>query len=146
MIAFRSFSEHFLRRTPAMLQSVRGVRVGNVEIPDNKQLLYALQYIKGIGPATARQLLSGLQIVNKPTWQLTALELETLRNEVLNYNIGHNLEKENAAAIKRLVDIQCYRGIRHVDGLPCRGQRTSTNARTRKDRGTPNYGRRSPNQ
>ncbi|KAF8024858.1 hypothetical protein BT93_F1884 [Corymbia citriodora subsp. variegata] len=125
------------RRLLRDAQGVRGIRIGNTEVPDDKKLKYTLQRIKGIGRSTARQILCELQIGNKPTGELSGIELESLRNEVLNYNIGHNLDKENTSCIKRLVDIQCYRGIRHLDGLPCRGQRTRTNARIRKDRGTP---------
>ncbi|XP_010042376.2 30S ribosomal protein S13, chloroplastic-like [Eucalyptus grandis] len=125
------------RRLLQSTQGVRGIRIGNTEVPDDKRLTYSLQRIKGIGRSTARQILCELQIENKPTGKLSGIELESLRNEVLNYDIGHNLDKENASCIKRLVDIKSYRGIRHIDGLPCRGQRTRTNAHTRKNRGTP---------
>ncbi|XP_030545175.1 small ribosomal subunit protein S13, mitochondrial-like [Rhodamnia argentea] len=125
------------RRLLQNAQGVRGIRIGNTEVPDDKKLAYSLQHIKGIGRSTARQILCELQIENKPTRELSGIELELLRDEVLNYNIGHNVDQETASCIKRLVAIQSYRGIRHVAGLPCRGQRTSTNARTRKNRGTP---------
>ncbi|KAK4756253.1 hypothetical protein SAY87_006380 [Trapa incisa] len=124
-----------LQSSPFQGQSIRCIRVGNTEIPNNKGLLFALQNIKGIGRATARQILADLRIGNKPAKELSGFQVESLRNEVMTYTIGHNLDKENASNIKRLMGIQCYRGIRHIDGYPCRGQRTRSNARTRKSRG-----------
>ncbi|OWM90188.1 small ribosomal subunit protein S13, mitochondrial-like [Punica granatum] len=121
-----------LQNSPLQWQAIRGIRVGNTEIPNDKGLLYALQHIKGIGRATARQILAELRIGNKPAKELSGLQIESLRNEVSTYTVGHNLDKETASSIKRLMTIQCYRGIRHIDGYPCRGQRTRSNARTRK--------------
>ncbi|EXB44328.1 Small ribosomal subunit protein S13 [Morus notabilis] len=100
-----------------------------MEIPDDKRLECALQYIHGIGRARARQILSDLSLVNKHVKDLTKREV---------YVLGEELSKGYVERdVRRLVDIQCYRGIRHSDGLPCRGQRTKTNARTQKDRGSP---------
>ncbi|KAK2631322.1 hypothetical protein EUGRSUZ_L03087 [Eucalyptus grandis] len=79
------------RRLLQSTQGVRGIRIGNTEVPDDKRLTYSLQRIKGIGRSTARQMLCELQIENKPTGELSGIELESLRNEVLNYDIGHNL-------------------------------------------------------
>ncbi|KAG5250908.1 small ribosomal protein [Salix suchowensis] len=98
-------------------QRVQGLRVGNTEIPNDKKLEVALQYINGIGRKR----------------DLTGIELNSLREEVSKYLTGPDLIRRVKADVQRLVDIECYRGFRHVEGLPCRGQRTSTNARTRKE-------------
>ncbi|KAI8559267.1 hypothetical protein RHMOL_Rhmol04G0159200 [Rhododendron molle] len=109
--------------------SIRGVRVGGREIPDNKRVEYSLQYIHGIGRTRAHQILCDLNIENKITKDLSQQEINSLRDEVSSYLIDFQLMRSNDLAVKRLKDIQCYRGIRHIQGLPCRGQRTKTNAR-----------------
>lgn len=109
-------------------------RVGGVEIPDDKRVEYSLQYIHGIGRQRAHHIRCGLNMVNKLTKDLSQRELIILRDEVSKYLTGGDLRRSNEQAIKRLVDIQCYRGIRHTQGLPCRGQRTKTNCRTLKGR------------
>ncbi|KAF9687249.1 hypothetical protein SADUNF_Sadunf02G0073900 [Salix dunnii] len=114
-------------------QRVQGLRVGNTEIPNDKKLEVALQYINGIGRKRAHQILCELSLVNKPIKDLTGIELNSLREEVSKYLTGPDLIRRVKADVQRLVDIECYRGYRHVEGLPCRGQRTSTNARTRKE-------------
>ncbi|GAV76224.1 Ribosomal_S13 domain-containing protein [Cephalotus follicularis] len=111
---------------------VRCLRVGNTEIPDNKKLEVALQHIHGIGRNKAHRILCDLNIENKLTRELSGRELNSLRDELSRYLIGEDLRRCIRNDIARLVGIQCYRGIRHADGLPCRGQRTSTNARTAK--------------
>ncbi|KAE9595517.1 hypothetical protein Lal_00031098 [Lupinus albus] len=124
--------------------SLRGVRVKNIniggglggEIPDNKRLEYALQNIHGIGRNKAHHIVSELGVENKYVRDLSKRELFSLRELLSKYLIGSDLKKCVDKDIARLVSVQCYRGIRHVDSLPCRGQRTHTNAHTRKSRPT----------
>ncbi|KAG6655593.1 hypothetical protein CIPAW_05G227900 [Carya illinoinensis] len=120
--------------------SLHGVRVhciniggGIGEIPDKKRLKIALQQIHGIGRARAGQILSELSITNKLARDLTGREVYSLREELSRYMTGHDLNNQVTKDIGRLMEIQCYRGIRHSQGLPCRGQRTHTNARTWRD-------------
>ncbi|XP_010539631.1 PREDICTED: 30S ribosomal protein S13, chloroplastic-like [Tarenaya hassleriana] len=112
--------------------SIRCARVGGVEIPNNKRIEYSLQYIHGIGRTRARQILNDLQMENKITKDFSEEELTIIREEVSKYMIEGDLRRFNALAIKRLKEIQCYRGVRHIQGLPCRGQRTKNNCRTLK--------------
>nr|GMD80884.1 30S ribosomal protein S13, chloroplastic [Ipomoea batatas] len=112
--------------------SIKCVRVGGVEIPNNKRVEYSLQYIHGVGRSRARQILADIGMDNKITKELSQEELITLRDEVSKYMIEGDLRRFNALAIRRLKEIQCYRGIRHIQGLPCRGQRTKNNCRTLK--------------
>ncbi|XP_059430156.1 small ribosomal subunit protein uS13c-like [Corylus avellana] len=112
--------------------SIKSVRVGGVEVPNNKRVEYSLQYIHGIGRTRARKILCDLNLENKITKDLSEEELITLRDEVTKYMIEGDLRRFNALAIRRLKEIQCYRGMRHIQGLPCRGQRTKNNCRTLK--------------
>ncbi|CAI9764051.1 unnamed protein product [Fraxinus pennsylvanica] len=112
--------------------SIKCVRVGGVEIPNNKRVEYSLQYIHGVGRTRAKQILVDLSMENKITKDLSEEELTTLREEVSKYMIEGDLRRFNALAIRRLKEIQCYRGVRHIQGLPCRGQRTKNNCRTLK--------------
>nr|XP_043629905.1 30S ribosomal protein S13, chloroplastic [Erigeron canadensis] len=112
--------------------SIRCARVGGVEIPNNKRVQYSLQYIHGIGRTRALEILNDLKMENKITKDLSEEELIVLRDEVSKYMIEGDLRRFNALAIRRLKEIQCYRGIRHIQGLPCRGQRTKNNCRTLK--------------
>nr|ABK23197.1 unknown [Picea sitchensis]ABR16636.1 unknown [Picea sitchensis]ACN39773.1 unknown [Picea sitchensis] len=112
--------------------NIRCARVGGVEIPNNKKIEYSLQYIHGIGRTTARQVLYDLGMENKVTRELNESELTRVRDEVSKYMIEGDLRRFNNLAIRRLIEIQCYRGRRHVAGLPCRGQRTKNNCRTLK--------------
>ncbi|KAK2659614.1 hypothetical protein Ddye_006147 [Dipteronia dyeriana] len=112
--------------------SIQCARVGGVEIPNNKRVEYSLQYIHGIGRTRARQILVDLNMNNKITKELSEEELIILRDEVSKYMIEGDLRRFNALAIRRLKEIQCYRGVRHIQGLPCRGQRTKNNCRTLK--------------
>ncbi|KAK9270311.1 hypothetical protein L1049_025889 [Liquidambar formosana] len=112
--------------------SIKCARVGGVEIPNNKRLEYSLQYIHGIGRTRARQILCDLTMENKITKDLSEEELVIIRDEVSKYMIEGDLRRFNALNIRRLKEIQCYRGIRHIQGLPCRGQRTKNNCRTLK--------------
>lgn len=112
--------------------TIKCARVGGVEIPNNKRIQYSLQYIHGIGRTRARQILLDLNMVDKMTKDLSEEELITIRDEVSKYMIEGDLRRFNALNIRRLKEIQCYRGIRHIQGLPCRGQRTKNNCRTLK--------------
>lgn len=149
--------------------SIQCVRVGGVEIPNNKRIEYSLQYIHGVGRSSARKILCDINMENKITKDLSEEELITLRDEVSKYMIEGDLvppsqslmlslsslqyfifvlywcaykchneclvvlqRRFNALNIRRLKEIQCYRGIRHIQGLPCRGQRTKNNCRTLK--------------
>jgi small subunit ribosomal protein S13 len=108
-------------------------RIAGVNIPDKKHTVIALQAIYGIGSTRSKQICvaagvkSDVQVRN-----LTEAELEALRAEVGKLTVEGDLRREVSMSIKRLMDLGCYRGQRHRRGLPVRGQRTRTNARTRK--------------
>ena len=109
-------------------------RIAGVDIPNNKRVEIALTYIYGIGRKSANDILAKTGI-NPDTRakDLTEEEVAKLRDEIENsYTVEGDLRRDTALNIKRLVEINCYRGIRHRKGLPVRGQRTKTNARTRK--------------
>ena len=109
-------------------------RIAGVDIPNNKRIEIALTYIYGIGLKSSQDILANTGI-NPDTRakDLTESEVASLRDEIeANYNVEGDLRREVALNIKSLVEINCYRGIRHRKGLPVRGQRTKTNARTRK--------------
>lgn len=108
-------------------------RIAGVDLP-NKRLDVALTYIYGIGPSSAKKICEKTKIdSNRKANELSAEEINELRNVIENeYKVEGRLRTEVALNIKRLMDIGCYRGLRHRKGLPVRGQRTRTNARTRK--------------
>jgi small subunit ribosomal protein S13 len=109
-------------------------RIAGVDIPNNKRVEIALTYIYGIGRKSANDILAKTGI-NPDTRakDLTEEEVAKLRDEIENnYKVEGDLRRDVALDIKRMVEINCYRGIRHRKGLPVRGQRTRTNARTRK--------------
>jgi len=109
-------------------------RIAGVDIPGRKQIVIALQYIYGIGPTTAKSICTITRIPeSKKADDLDEGEIKKIR-EVLdnNYKVEGDLRREINMHIKRLMDLGCYRGLRHRRGLPVRGQRTHTNARTRK--------------
>lgn len=114
------------------------VRIAGVNIPERKHARIALRAIYGIGDSLARKICTtaGIAYDVKIT-ELTESELEALRRELAKYPIEGDLRREVSMNIKRLVDLGCYRGIRHRRGLPVRGQRTKTNARTRKGKTKP---------
>jgi small subunit ribosomal protein S13 len=105
-----------------------------VDLPNEKRIEVALTYIFGIGPSTARKILESTRVDrNKRVKGLTDEETARLRTEIeTNYRVEGALHTEVGMNIKRLMDIGCYRGLRHRRSLPVRGQRTRTNARTRK--------------
>lgn len=108
-------------------------RIAGVNIPDNKHAVISLTYIFGIGRTTAKQILSAVNISETTKiGQLDDAQLDAVRAEVANYTTEGDLRREISMNIKRLVDLGCYRGLRHRRGLPVNGQRTKTNARTRK--------------
>ena len=109
-------------------------RIAGVDLPKNKRGEIGLTYIFGIGPSTAKYILAKAQIdVNKKVHQWNDEELTTIRNIITNeFKVEGALRSEVQMSIKRLLDIACYRGLRHRKGLPVRGQRTRTNSRTRK--------------
>ena len=109
-------------------------RIAGVDIPNNKRVEIALTYIYGLGRKSANDILAKTGI-NPDTRakDLTEDEVAKLRDEIENsYTVEGDLRRDVAMNIKRMVEINCYRGIRHRKGLPVRGQRTKTNARTRK--------------
>ena len=109
-------------------------RIAGVDIPNNKRVEIALTYIYGIGRKSANDILAATG-VNPDTRakDLTEEEIAKLRDVIENsYTVEGDLRREVSLNIKRMVEVNCYRGIRHRKGLPVRGQRTKTNARTRK--------------
>ncbi len=120
-------------------------RIAGVNIPDRKRAVIALTYITGIGPTTARKICEGLKIgLARRMNDLTEDELNSIRKEIETgkYLIEGDLRRDTQLNIKRLMDMACYRGLRHRKGLPVRGQRTQTNARTRKGPAKPVAGKK----
>ena len=108
-------------------------RVGGINIPDNKHVDVSLTHVYGIGRKTAQDICDKLKITyTKKVSELSEEQLDKIRDELKNFQIEGDLRREINFNIKRLMDLGCYRGIRHRKGLPLRGQRTKTNARTRK--------------
>ena len=108
-------------------------RISGVDIPSDKRAVVSLTYIYGIGRPTASEILKAAGISeDKRIKDLTENDLTAIRQEVAKYNVEGDLRRETALNIKRLMEIGCYRGLRHRKGLPVHGQRTRTNARTRK--------------
>jgi small subunit ribosomal protein S13 len=108
-------------------------RIAGINLPVNKHTLIALQAIYGIGPSRARQICTAADVApEKKIKDLDEVQLEALRAEVGKFAVEGDLRREVSMNIKRLMDLGCYRGLRHRRGLPLRGQRTRTNARTRK--------------
>ncbi len=109
-------------------------RIAGVNLPTNKRIIIALQYIYGIGQAKSKEILEKVSIPeSRRVSQLTDQEVLQLREMIdRDYMVEGDLRREVAMNIKRLMDLGCYRGLRHRRGLPVRGQRTHTNARTRK--------------
>ena len=108
-------------------------RLAGGNIPDNKHAEISLTYIYGIGRTTAKQLCQTTGVnPSAKVLDLSEDELDKLRGEIAKLDVEGDLRRENQLNIKRLLDLGCYRGIRHRRGLPLRGQRTKTNARTRK--------------
>ena len=109
-------------------------RIAGVNLPTNKRVVIALQYIHGIGPKFASDIVTKVGIDETRRMQdLSDAELLQIRETIdADFTVEGDLRRETAMNIKRLMDLGCYRGLRHRKGLPVRGQRTHTNARTRK--------------
>jgi small subunit ribosomal protein S13 len=108
-------------------------RIVGVDIPNDKPVYISLTYIYGIGVTTAKKICSAAKVDEMiRVKDLTDDQFSAIRNELANYKLEGDLRREVALNIKRLSEIGCYRGIRHRRGLPVNGQRTKTNARTRK--------------
>jgi small subunit ribosomal protein S13 len=109
-------------------------RIAGIDLPKNKHIVIAVTYIYGIGRSTAERIVASAKIdPNTRTDKLTEAEVSRLRDEIdRNCKVEGDLRREISMNIKRLMDLGCYRGLRHRKGLPVRGQRTKTNARTRK--------------
>lgn len=108
-------------------------RIAGINIPDQKHAVIGLTYIYGIGKTRAQGICAATGIApSTKIRDLSEEQLESLRTEVGKFSVEGDLRREVSMSIKRLMDMGCYRGIRHRRSLPCRGQRTQTNARTRK--------------
>jgi small subunit ribosomal protein S13 len=108
-------------------------RIAGVNIPDNKHAVISLTYVFGIGLPTAKQICAAVGIEESTKIaDLSDEKLDEIRTEVGKFTVEGDLRREVSMNIKRLMDLGCYRGIRHRRSLPLRGQRTKTNARTRK--------------
>src|SRR5207253_6008078 len=134
-------------RGPTVLWSRRNylmARIAGVNIPTNKRVEIALTYIHGIGRRTAKNIVSQLGIApEKRVQDLTDQEVVHIREAIdKDHSVEGDLRRETAMNIKRLMDLACYRGLRHRKGLPVRGQRTHTNARTRKGKAKPIAGKK----
>ena len=119
-------------------------RIAGVNIPTAKRVVIALQYIHGIGPAKAREIVSKVGIAeDRRVHQLTDQEVLQIREAIdRDYVVEGDLRRDVAMNIKRLMDLGAYRGLRHRRSLPVRGQRTHTNARTRKGKAKPIAGKK----
>lgn len=108
-------------------------RIAGVNIPDNKHAVISLTYVFGVGKTTARKICTDVGIAQSTKFsELSSEQLDEVRAAVAKFSVEGDLRREVNMNIKRLMDLGCYRGIRHRRGLPLRGQRTKTNARTRK--------------
>ena len=119
-------------------------RISGVNIPSGKRIEVALTYVFGIGPTRAKRICYDAKLdPNKRVNSLTEDELTKIRDLIdRNYTVEGDLRRETSVNLKRLVDLGCYRGLRHRKGLPVRGQRTHTNARTRKGKSRPVAGKK----
>ena len=119
-------------------------RIACVNIPTQKRVIIALQYIHGIGPRLAKEVCEKANIPEqRRVNQLTDAEVLQIRETIdRDYAVEGDLRRDVAMNIKRLMDLGCYRGLRHRRGLPVRGQRTHTNARTRKGKARPIAGKK----
>ncbi|NLH82290.1 MAG: 30S ribosomal protein S13 [Phyllobacteriaceae bacterium] len=119
-------------------------RIAGVNIPTNKRVVIALQYIHGIGPKKADEIMQKVNLAyDRRVNELSDAEVLQIREVIdRDYVVEGDLRREIAMNIKRLMDLGCYRGLRHRRGLPVRGQRTHTNARTRKGPAKPIAGKK----
>jgi small subunit ribosomal protein S13 len=144
----RVFSEQSGRRPalkPAQMEMCRPMaRIAGVNIPTSKRVVIALQYIHGIGAKFASEICDKVKIpAERRVNQLTDAEVLQIRETIdRDYLVEGDLRREVSMNIKRLMDLGCYRGLRHRKSLPVRGQRTHTNARTRKGKAKPIAGKK----
>ncbi len=119
-------------------------RIAGVNIPTNKRVVIALQYIHGIGPKSAKEIVTKVGLdESRRVNELTDQEVLHIREAIdKDFTVEGDLRRETSTNIKRLMDLACYRGLRHRKGLPVRGQRTHTNARTRKGPAKPIAGKK----
>jgi small subunit ribosomal protein S13 len=119
-------------------------RIAGVNIPTNKRVVIALTYIHGIGRTTAVQIAEKLGIApERPIQDLSDQEVLQISETIdADHTVEGDLRRQTSVNIKRLMDLACYRGLRHRKGLPVRGQRTHTNARTRKGKAKPIAGKK----
>ena len=119
-------------------------RIAGVNIPTNKRVVIALQYIHGIGAKNATEICAKVNIpAERRVSQLSDAEVLQIREAIdRDFSVEGDLRRDTAMNIKRLMDLGCYRGLRHRKGLPVRGQRTHTNARTRKGKAKPIAGKK----
>ncbi|MCP4385757.1 MAG: 30S ribosomal protein S13 [Hyphomicrobiales bacterium] len=119
-------------------------RIAGINIPTNKRVVIALQYIHGIGQTKAKEVIDKVNVPeSRRVNELTDAEIMQIRETIdRDYMVEGDLRRDVAMNIKRLMDLGCYRGLRHRRGLPVRGQRTHTNARTRKGPAKPIAGRK----
>lgn len=119
-------------------------RIAGVNLPTNKRVVIALTYIHGIGSTKAKEITAKLGIADAARIQdLTDQEVLQIRETIdADHTVEGDLRRQTAMSIKRLMDLACYRGLRHRRGLPVRGQRTHTNARTRKGKAKPIAGKK----
>ena len=119
-------------------------RIAGVNLPTNKRVVIALTYIHGIGNTKAQEIATKLSIAPERRVQdLSDQEVLQIREAIdANHTVEGDLRRQTAMNIKRLMDLACYRGLRHRKGLPVRGQRTHTNARTRKGKAKPIAGKK----
>jgi small subunit ribosomal protein S13 len=119
-------------------------RIAGVNIPTNKRVIIALQYIHGIGPKKAEEICEKVAIpAERRVNQLSDSEVLQIREVIdRDYMVEGDLRREVSMNIKRLMDLGCYRGLRHRRSLPVRGQRTHTNSRTRKGKSKPIAGKK----
>lgn len=108
-------------------------RIAGINVPDDKHAEVSLTYVYGIGRSTARKVCEAAQVQPDVRIQdLSETDMDKLREQVSQLFVEGDLRRENQMNVKRLMDLRCYRGLRHRRNLPVRGQRTQTNARTRK--------------
>ena len=118
-------------------------RIAGVNIPDNKHAVISLTYVYGVGRPTAAKICAEVGIAeDTKISELDEAQLDKLRAAVGQNDVEGDLRRENSMNIKRLMDLGCYRGVRHRKGLPVRGQRTHTNARSRKGPARPIAGKK----
>ncbi len=119
-------------------------RVSGINIPSNKRIEIALTYIFGVGGSRAKKICTEAALdPNRRVNELTEVELTKIRDVIdKDFMVEGDLRRENSINLKRLMDLGCYRGLRHRRGLPVRGQRTHTNARTRKGKSRPITGKK----